>query len=319
MKKFLLLLCLTQHILYGTELKKQLKARYEQSTTGLELLTPVQLLITTKSSSHIIHRPTSNLVSLTNTLAYSVFKESLDEAKKVGTSFYDMIHHSFHQPHSQQLFNGITNIGSRKKFFEPSTWPQSSIEGTGFRIKGKANEINTTTGNSKITERVVNALRAHKCINKENLSTLTVPNKFLLWNKETGHWHLFAQEAQLPKKEPYKLSLAQLKDLISFVQHTGFTDFTGVGGNIMLHPDDQSKLMFIDTENRSFKKNGEKITKSYFINPENLTEEAASHLRDYGDSIYNYKSYLPAERTLDPSGLNLEKAKSEFKVYLHTI
>ena len=319
MKKLVILMCLIQQTL-TTEIKKPFSNLHARQAQGLALLNPIELL-TSSSDDIILHRPISKNYSF----AFSILKDTLDEAKKTGPSFYNLIRHTFFQAQFSTLIKIIRELNdSRKLFPERKGIIAHLTPDAKIIIKhapGHLYEKKSTS--ATIVDRLVNSLRARQCIEKNSLDTLSVPNKFLLYNKKTQQWHLFVEKALLPAKGTL-LTLQQLKDLAFFIERTGFTDFCGIFNNIMLNPQDPTKLMFIDLETASFTDNTETCELDfpvYLYDTEiedswksKLTEEAYLYLISDKETVQTI-NYLPTDSTLDPVGLNLEAAKAEFNIH----
>ena len=123
MKNFLLLLFLTQHIIYCSEITKPFKAPYASSATGLGLLTPRELLFSkiilsaAKSSGRYICKEIAYNTSYanipnTNDSGSQTILNTLKEAEKIGPAFSDMVQYSFTQP---SVSNLVSDLRTKKE------------------------------------------------------------------------------------------------------------------------------------------------------------------------------------------------------------
>ncbi len=94
-------------------------------------------------------------------------------------------------------------------------------------------------------ERIVNAQRMKRLFEKEGLDHLDVAEKCLF---KDGDLLKVASLDIKRKQHKEKLTLTEVKQLVKFVQETGFRDW--IGGNIGYNQ--QDKLVLFDTEDNSF-------------------------------------------------------------------
>lgn len=112
-------------------------------------------------------------------------------------------------------------------------------------------------------ERLVNAVRMKKCIEKYNLYLLDVADKYL-WQARGTHWgkewRIFARLIQ-GECAQFKISSELLEQLMVLAEETGFNDWGASGdtpkktdclGCNWIWDSKRKKLVCIDTEDRSF-------------------------------------------------------------------
>ncbi len=320
MKKYIFLLIIGQ---YGVGAQQFVTPfAYEEKAeeaVGLQLLTLENLLLLElqglkyrRLNPHIFHR---SYIDSKSQFEESLKKESqrdpaikvilttLQEASKVGPNFSTMVHHFINQKNLNKILTAlrIKGIAECFNFMRLHNRP-AAIPDTNIVAKGEI-EYNAF-------KRLVNTLRARECIKREKLSTLSVPDKFPLFNVTDNTWYLFTEKAQTPDGN-YYISLPQLKDLLCFVSKTGLYDFFDVGNNIKLNPQNTTQLMFIDLEDRSFEQKPKFDLQNKFS-----TKQEDSVLRYLSSHPFlTITGYLPEDNTLDPEGLNLEKALNEYEKY----
>lgn len=94
-------------------------------------------------------------------------------------------------------------------------------------------------------DRVINAYRMQNFLTKNNISTITVPKKYI--SKVGQKWMVFVEAVLV--EEVQLINLEEMKDLITFIEATGYCDLHT--GNLK-RDKKTGKLIIIDTENRSF-------------------------------------------------------------------
>ena len=120
-------------------------------------------------------------------------------------------------------------------------------------------------------DRVINAYRMQNFLTQNNISTITVPKKYV--SKVGQKFMVFVEAVDIEDIE--SISLEEVQDLIAFIEGTGYCDLHD--GNLK-RDKKTGKLICIDTETRSFCKvrvDCFYIFKKYFgvvLTPEALTE-----------------------------------------------
>ena len=94
-------------------------------------------------------------------------------------------------------------------------------------------------------DRVMNAYRMQNFLTKNNISTITVPKKYA--SKVGYKFMVFVEGVDV--EEVTSIDLQEMKDLISFIEGTGYCDLHA--GNLK-RDKTTGKLIIIDTETRSF-------------------------------------------------------------------
>jgi len=94
-------------------------------------------------------------------------------------------------------------------------------------------------------DRVINAYRMQNFLTKNNISTITVPKKYV---SKVGYKFMVFVEA-VDVEEITSINLEETNDLITFIEGTGYRDLHS--GNLK-RDTKTGKLIILDTENRSF-------------------------------------------------------------------
>jgi hypothetical protein len=129
-------------------------------------------------------------------------------------------------------------------------------------------------------DRILNAYRMQNFFTQHGITTITVPKKYV--SKVGFKFMVFVEAADV--EEVKSINLQEMKDLISFIEGTGYCDLHK--GNLK-RDTKTGKLIIVDTETRSFCKVRFKcfdIFKIYFESV--LTPEALKQLKDHCKKYY---------------------------------
>jgi len=98
--------------------------------------------------------------------------------------------------------------------------------------------------------RIVNAIRLQNFIHVHNLTCLRIAKKYIY--PIDDKLYIFAQEVLIGQKPLVPLSLQEVQQIAFLAEETGYKDFGWFDFNANLKRDIDDKIVFIDTENRSF-------------------------------------------------------------------
>lgn len=164
--------------------------------------------------------------------------------------------------------------------------------------------------------RVINAARAQKIIEINSLNRLAVPRKSLI--KDQNRWIVVAENIQ---GDPVTdITHEEIIQLITFVEKTGFQDFHSDDMN-MLRDKKTGKIIFIDTEDQSFKPiSNKRLLIANMIQKINTIMESKAYTvaTQYLQSL-QYRKYipdtmlLPNNKNYDNPDINLLEVRQEYK------
>lgn len=172
--------------------------------------------------------------------------------------------------------------------------------------------------------RIINRTRGIAVISKYNLEKLWIPKKFICLGGPYRATIFAASYADSFKYEK-QISLGQAKDLIVFVEKTGFQDW---GGNTPANVkwSASGKIALIDTEDKSFKSHG-RFSKGALINQmierlgRYMTDEALRFVKERAKDLNEkgedgYVVPLPDNPEYDPEDMNFANISKQYDDFL---
>lgn len=173
-------------------------------------------------------------------------------------------------------------------------------------------------------DRVINAQRAKRCIEQNGWKFLTIADKCFVCKKRD----CAVIATRVSAQSVPVFSLSEIKELVAFTEATGYQDWgvlikNGYSANV-LRDIESGKLVFIDTEDKSFEvffAETKYDCVELFLNvmrhlmtPDAIkwVESRLEDLKGNDEEII----ILPKNSTYDPVGLNFSKVKEEAKVVL---
>ena len=154
--------------------------------------------------------------------------------------------------------------------------------------------------------RIINAERLRACIKEHNLTCLNVVKKYVY---PVGDKLAVFAEKVIPNRTLLPVTLEEIKQCQTCMTVSGYTDWgfppiSGSGLNIMR--DHTGKLIFIDTEGRSFGPRESALNSQY--NQNSMTEEAWDWLQEQEQP--KKLGYLPEDSSFDGDiGIDFAKIK----------
>lgn len=172
--------------------------------------------------------------------------------------------------------------------------------------------------------RIINRERLNKCIKANNLTTVSVPKKYIY--KLDGQWEVFTEDAGADKDylSRQTLTVKEAQEMALLAKETGYRDWSN---HNVLRNKESDNLVIIDTENRAF-------GQSPYINKAQYIQRMCYRLNISIDLMneeakewcFNYQNYLekkpegqeictplPRSTKYDDFNIDFSKVVHEFK------
>jgi hypothetical protein len=173
--------------------------------------------------------------------------------------------------------------------------------------------------------RIINRERAEKIIKNHNLKYIGTPKKYIALVGDC--WYVIAEKVHPLSFEKHKLRFDELDEIITFITLTKYRDFAGDINSINIVRDSMSsKIMFIDTEDRSFNLSSTDIQtdkgilcalKNFLIRIKAIDNNTASKLdeaiNNASDEYIKDEANLSQKTDLDDTQINIKNISDYFK------
>ncbi len=180
------------------------------------------------------------------------------------------------------------------------TYMQHVNDGMFERFKTTSNQKYIRKGQT--LDRLFNAERVREIIQKNNLKYVAVPFKYIYY--KNGRVTVIAEESDVTDiANGNNLNLDEVKDIATFLEKTGFGDFTG---DNMWRRKSDNKIIFIDLKDSVFGSGQLQALESFLNKTKNcLSQDAFDWLQDHINYLTNNKNeihdpiYLPKAKSYD--------------------